>query len=123
MKISQKVPKKKSGDNHFTPIPFTRFECGNLNKAQIETCVLRNIPDDANSTTHRMNVPCCTGGLGEEHVLFQRDVDKILSGQNVNDAATKFSILRRLLQGRALATLTTKLQNLKKKMMRFLMLR
>ena len=113
MKLSESVtiPRKQQASNLFVPIPFKRFEYGDLEKSQYETYTLKNIPTDPNSSTFRINVPYYRGGRGEQYILFKRDLEKVFAGQNVDDDATKFSIIRRLLQGAALATFNTKVSD------------
>ena len=106
---STTIPRKKqSNESFFVPIPFKRFEYGEMDKSEYETYTLKNVPTDPNSSTFRINVPYYRGGRGEEYILFRRNVDKIFTGQAVTDVNTKFSIMRRLLQGAALATFNTK---------------
>ena len=111
MKLSDSVsiPRKQQASN-FVPIPFKRFEYGELEKSDYETYTLRNVPDDPNSSTFRINVPYYRGGRGEEYILFKRNLEKVFIGQNVQDDATRFSIMRRLLQGAALATFNNKVE-------------
>ena len=111
MKLSESVtiPRKQQASNIFVPIPFKRFEFGDLEKSEYETYTLKNIPADPNSSTFRVNVPYYRGGRGEQYILFKRNLEKIFAGQNVDDDATRFSIARRLLQGAALATFNTKI--------------
>ena len=112
MKLSESVtiPRKQQASNIFVPIPFKRFEYGELEKSDYETYTLRNVPDDPNSSTFRINVPYYRGGRGEEYILFKRNLEKVFIGQNVQDDATRFSIMRRLLQGAALATFNNKVE-------------
>ena len=110
MKLSEHVtiPRKVQPSNTFVPIPFKRFEYGDLDKSEYETYTLKNQPDDPNSSTFRVNVPYYRGGRGEECILFRRNLEKVFVGQNVVTDAVKFSITRRLLQGAALATFNSK---------------
>ncbi len=111
MKLSPSatIPKKQQAPSKFIPIPFKRFEYGDLDKSEYETYTLRNIAADPNSSTFRINVPYYRGGRsGEEYILFKRNLEKVFTGQNVEDDATMFSIVRRLLQGAALATFNNK---------------
>ena len=112
MKLSESItiPRKQQASTIFVPIPFKRFEYGELDKSDYETYTLRNIPDDPNSSTFRVNVPYYRGGRGEEYILFKRNLEKVFVGQNVNDNPTRFSIMRRLLQGAALATFNNKVE-------------
>ena len=55
MKLSKSVtiPRKQQASNIFVPIPFKRFEFGDLEKSEYETYTLKNIPADPNSSTFR----------------------------------------------------------------------
>ena len=84
--ISRAIPRKKqSNESFFVPIPFKRFEYGDMDKSDYETYQLKNVPDDPNSSTFRINVPYYRGGRGEEYILFRRNIEKIFTGQAVND--------------------------------------
>ena len=110
MKLSDSVtiPRKQQDSSIFVPIPFKRFEYGDLEKSEYETYTLKNRPDDPNTSTYRVNIPYYRGGRGEEYILFRRNLKKVFAGQGVTEDATQFSIIRRLLQGAALATFNTK---------------
>ena len=71
MKLSESVtiPRKQQASNLFVPIPFKRFEYGDLEKSQYETYTLKNIPTDPNSSTFRINVPYYRGGRGKRRAV------------------------------------------------------
>ena len=96
---------KNASEKYTAPISYERFSYGDLDKSQYETYTLRNVPTDANSPTYRLAVPYFSNGGGEEYILFKRNVEKVWKGQNIqeNDFEQKYSMLRRLLQGAALA--------------------
>ena len=53
MKLSDSItiPKKQQASNIFVPIPFKRFEYGDLEKSEYETYTLKNRPTDPNTST------------------------------------------------------------------------
>jgi hypothetical protein len=58
----------------------------------------------ADSPTYELDVPYFSSGSCEEWLLFRKNVDKVLTGQNVTTGPGKFNVARRLLDGDALAT-------------------
>ena len=55
------------------------------------------------STTYELTVSYFKMGTEEELLLFLQNVQKIFSGQNVTNGPNRYAIVRRLLQGDALA--------------------
>jgi hypothetical protein len=80
-----------------------------LRQGEYLTYKLRNVPNDPNSPTYELSVPLFKSGSPEEFILFRRNLNKVLTGQNVNDGPGKFVVARRLLQGDALAAFNNEL--------------
>ena len=74
-----------------------------LNKDDCLTFKLRSVPTDETSTTYELTVDYFKTGTAEELLLFLQNVRKIFSGQNVTNGPNRYAIVRRLLQGDALA--------------------
>ena len=74
-----------------------------LNKDDCLTFKLRSVPTDETSTTYELTVGYFKTGTAEELLLFLQNVRKIFSGQNVTNGPNRYAIVRRLLQGDALA--------------------
>jgi hypothetical protein len=74
-----------------------------LHKDECLTFKLRSNPADEQSTTYELTIPYFTSGTPEELLLFIKSVRKIFAGQNITDGPGRYAIMRRLLQGDALA--------------------
>ena len=48
-------------------------------------------------------MPFFKAGTAEQLFLFLRNVEKVIIGQHANDPASRYALMRRLLQGDALA--------------------
>ena len=99
MKVSQ--PSTKTGRKPFVPppIPLERPTVKELKKQEYLTMKLRSDPADANSQTYDLTIQFFRTGTPEEWLLFQRDLQRVLTGQNVNAGAQKFAMIRRLITG------------------------
>jgi hypothetical protein len=69
---------------------------------------LRTNPNDNHSQTYDMKVLTYHTGTVEEFLLWKKDLNKVLVGQNVLSATDMFAMTRRLLDGDALAAFNTK---------------
>ena len=74
---------------------------------------LRSNPEDANSPLHEIKVQYWKGGTAEEWFLFQRDLERVLKGQNVTYAKDAYAITRGLLKGEFLTRFNVKAVELK----------
>jgi hypothetical protein len=74
---------------------------------------LRSNPEDSNSPLHEIKVQYWKGGTAEEWFLFQRDLERVLTGQNVTYAKDAYAITRGLLKGEFLTRFNVKAAELK----------
>ena len=64
---------------------------------------LRSDPADPNSQTYDLTIQYFRTGTPEEWLLFQRDLNRVLVGQNITTGPAKFTMIRRLITGDTLA--------------------
>jgi hypothetical protein len=115
MKISPPVAKNISA-NQFkkngmqpVPIPYDRPErLKDKDSKDVSVFKLRTNPNDKHSQTYDMKVLTYHTGTVEEFLLWKKDLNKVLVGQNVLSATDMFAMTRRLLDGDALAAFNTK---------------
>jgi hypothetical protein len=115
MKISAHVVKnllanqfKKNGMQP-VPIPYDRQErLKDKDNKDVSVFRIRTNPTDKDSQTYDMKVLTFHTGTVEEFLLWKKDLNKVLVGQNVLSAPDKFAMTRRLLDGDALAAFNTK---------------
>ena len=105
--------KEKSGGNarlrRIVPtIPLERPEKKESRKGEHTTCKLRSDPTEATSATHDLSVPCFSAGSPEEWFKFVDNLKKIITGQNIADAADRHALCGRLLDGDALTSFEAK---------------
>jgi hypothetical protein len=74
-----------------------------LNKDECLAFKLRSVPTEENSTTYELTVGFFKTGTPEEFLLFLQNLRKVFVGQNVTTGPNRYAIVRRLLQGDALA--------------------
>jgi hypothetical protein len=109
MKISAHVAKNLSA-NQFKkngmqpiPIPYDRQErLKDKDNEDVSVFRIRTNPTDKDSQTYDMKVLTFHTGTVEEFLLWKKDLNKVLVGQNVLSAPDKFAMTRRLLDGDAL---------------------
>jgi hypothetical protein len=103
VKVSQ--PNTKTGRKPFVPppIPLERPAVKELKKQEYLTMKLRSDPTDANSQTYDLTIQFFRTGTPEEWLLFQRDLHRVLTGQNITTGPQKFTMIRRLITGDTLA--------------------
>jgi len=75
-----------------------------FSKDQLLTLKLRTTPDDASSQTYELSVPFFRTGTPEEWLLVKRAIFKIFAGQNITTGPGQFAMVRRILEGKALAS-------------------
>lgn len=94
-----------TGTRMITPvIPLTRPVKKEARKDNMLTFKLRTNPAQADSTTYELSVTFFSDGTPEELLLFLRNVEKVIVGLNITDGPGRYALIRRLLQGDALAT-------------------
>jgi hypothetical protein len=86
------------------PIPYERCERSkSKDNDNVSVFKLRTNPSNDDSPTYDLKALTFKAGSVEEFILWKRDLTKICVGQNVSDAAGKYAMTRRLLEGDALA--------------------
>jgi hypothetical protein len=86
------------------PIPYERCERSkSKDNDNVSVFKLRTNPSSDDSPTYELKALTFKAGTVEEYILWKRDLAKICVGQNVSDAAGKYAMTRRLLEGDALA--------------------
>jgi len=91
------------------PILFKRSHWAkDTDNAMVSTFKLRCNPTQADSQLYELKARSFDTGTVEQFILWKRDLDKILMGQNVTRPIDKFAMARRVLEGDALATFNEK---------------
>jgi hypothetical protein len=85
------------------PIPLKRSDVKELQKNEYQTFKLRQNPGDADSPTYELTVPLFQTGTPEEYLTFIRDVRHVIEKQNITTGPGRYSLIRTLLRGDALA--------------------
>jgi len=75
----------------------------NRKKEEVLTFKLRSDPANETSATYDLTVPYFKLGSPEELIEFLTNIEKVIVGQNAQAPAAKYTLMRRLLQGDALA--------------------
>ena len=86
------------------PIPMERPKNPTLIKGQYETMKLRTTPTEATSPTYEITLNYFLSRTPEEWLIFEKNLDKVILGQNLTTGMAKYAIVRRVLTGNALAT-------------------
>ena len=95
---------QSTGCRHIAPpISIERPEKKELCKGKYQTYTLRNTPSDKSSPTYDLSVPFFRSGSAEEWLIFRRNLDKVVQGQNIKSGPAAFAVARKLLEGEALA--------------------
>ena len=89
-------------------IPLERPEKKELREGECTTCKLRSNPTEATSATCDLSIPHFSTGSPEEWFKFVDNLKKIITGQNIADAADRHALCRRLLDGDALTSFEAK---------------
>jgi hypothetical protein len=88
--------------------PPIQFKCAEWPKdkddATVSTFKLRTNPTEVDSQVYELKVRTFRTGTAEQFIIWKRDLEKVLNGQNVTGSTEKFAMARRLLDGDALAT-------------------
>jgi hypothetical protein len=85
------------------PIPLERPERVALESGSYVSFKLRAVPTDATSQLYSLSVPYYNTGTPERWILFRKDLDKVLIGQNITTGPPTYAMTRRILEGAALA--------------------
>ena len=64
---------------------------------------LQSNPGAAESPTYEISIPYFGSGTPEQWLKFQRDLNRVIIGQNITTGPPKYAMARRLLEGDALA--------------------
>jgi len=92
------------------PIPLERPTKKELHKGDYQTYKLRNVPADENSPVYELSVPYFRTGTCEEWLIFRKNLEKVILGQNVTNGPGRFIVARRLLEGDALTVFNNEAQ-------------
>jgi hypothetical protein len=104
MKVSTQVPESAKGKKFVPPpIPFSRPVTPELKKHECLVMKLRSDPANPDSQIYDLTVKYFRTGPPEEWLLFQRDLRRILNGQNITTGPAKYVMIRRLVMGDTLA--------------------
>ena len=100
------VLSKKTGEHGkiIPPIPLLKEEEKAYEKGSYVTMKLRSVPADEHSPTHEIQIPYFKMGSGEAFFDFHDKVKSVFHGQNMTTGPQKYSFIRTLLKGDALAT-------------------
>ena len=89
------------------PISLDRPEKKKLAKNEYLSLTLRTEPENADSQTYELSIRYFCEGSPEEWLVFQKDLRRILQGQNVTTGPPSYAMARRVLEGDALAAFET----------------
>jgi hypothetical protein len=85
------------------PIPLERPNRVALESGSYVSFKLRAVPTDPTSQLYSLSVPYYNTGTPERWILFRKDLDKVLTGQNITTGPPTYAMTRRILEGAALA--------------------
>ena len=63
---------------------------------------LHNNPAEDQSPMYKLSVPYFCSGTCEEYLLFEKNINRVVTGQGATTGPNKFLVARRLLEGDAL---------------------
>ena len=86
------------------PISFERPTKKELQRGDYHTYKLRNNPAEDQSPVYELSVPYFRSGTCEEYLLFEKNLNRVTTGQGATSGPNKFLVARRLLEGDALTT-------------------
>ena len=98
----------ENGESHrlcmtLPPIPLEREERQVLEDGNYVSFKLRAVPVDPESQLYSLSVLYYSTGTPERWILFRKNLDKVLIGQNVTTGPPTYAMTRRILEGAALA--------------------
>jgi hypothetical protein len=85
------------------PIPLERPERQPLEDGNYVSFKLRAVPLDDKSQLYSLSIPYFSTGTPESWIIFRKNLDKVLIGQNVTTGPPTYAMARRVLEGAALA--------------------
>jgi len=108
-------PETKSGTTTrrkvIPPISLERPVRKELHKGDYQTYKLRNVPTNENSPVYELSVPYFRTGTCEEWLIFRKNLEKVIVGQNVtNGLSGRLIVARRLLEGDAFTVFNNQAQ-------------
>ena len=105
MTILYKSPNKRKSIPHIVPpIPLEKLDKKPLVKGKYHTYKLRANPTDLDLPTYELSVPFFSNGTCEDYMKFCTNFDKVCKGQNITNGPGRFTLARRLLEGKALTS-------------------
>ena len=96
------------GCHPLPPVPLELLEARALKKSEYLKMDLKSNPGEVTSETYSINVPYFSHGLPYEWIQFLKTFEKVVKGQNLTSAMSKFTKMRMLLQGDALCMFESK---------------
>ena len=105
MKIDLKSLKKPTQQKRVyeAPVPLERPGKKEIAKEDLLRFKLRSVPADVDSPVYESSVPIFERGTPEEVLNFIKNVQAVITGQNLTVGPPKYTLMRRLLRGDALA--------------------
>lgn len=99
------LPKTAASKRSFRepPISLDRVVMPTLKKTEYMTLKCRSDPTDADSEQYELSIRYFRTGKPEEFLLLMKDFQKIIVGQNLTTGPAKYAMMRRILDGDALA--------------------
>lgn len=107
VKMKTRKPKDWYSNRNAVPPPilFKRSVwTKDTDSAMVSTFKLRCNPTESDSQVYELKARSFDTGTVEQFILWKRDLDKVIQGQNVTRPVDKFAMARRVLEGDALAT-------------------
>ena len=93
-----------------SPVPLELLEARALKKSEYLKMDLKSNPGEV--TTYSINVPYFSHGLPYEWIQFLKTFEKVVRGQNLMSAMSKFTMMRMLLRGDTLHVFESKVTGL-----------
>ena len=81
-------------------VPLELPEARTLKKSEYLKMDLKSNPGKVMSEIYPIDVPYFSHGLPYEWVLFLKTFEKVVKGQNLTSATSKFTMMRMLFQGK-----------------------
>jgi hypothetical protein len=85
------------------PIPLDRPQREVFEDGTYVSFKLRAVPTDPDSQLYSLSVPFYNAGTPEKWILFRKNLDKVLIGQNITTGPPTYAMTRRILEGASLA--------------------
>lgn len=97
------IPKSSKKRVVVPVIPFERPQQRELQRHEVLTFRLRSVPQDHDSTTYELTLPFFKQGAPETLLLLLNGIRQVVRGQNLTTGPQKYQLMRRMLEGDALA--------------------